>query len=50
MEKISHLLWQELLLKIASKLPATPEAEAAEDRITTRSSSGKKDAKRRKKT
>ena len=37
---------QKLLLKIASKLPSTPEAEVVEDRVTTRSSSGKKSAKR----
>ena len=47
--EMSQKEMQKLLLKIASKLPATPEAVVTEDRVTTRSSSGKKGAKRQKK-
>ena len=41
---------QTLLLKIASKLPSTPETAVEEEtKVTTRSSSGRKSAKRQKK-
>ena len=47
--EMSQKEMQQLLLKIASKLPSTPEAEVVEDRVVTRSSSGKKSSKRQKK-
>ena len=47
--EMSQKEMQKLLLKIAAKLPSTPETETTENRVTTRSSSGKKSAKRQKK-
>ena len=41
---------QKLLMKIVAKLPVTPEPEVVENKVVTRSSSGKKPGKRQKKS